>query len=613
MPDISNPTDLLLLAGTPSFFPAILSYVRSCTPGSSPLDHVIFQAILLCLISGNKHLILHTPDEDVGLVARLSVWTLSSIFGLPTHRLKIRPKPSQSLRSPNGGVPQDSFHFLRSLLLRTTHDDTQTLGSKHTNSSHEYTHRARPRSANLKASPYARSASFPNTLSSATTSPSSGPSDPFADQGHSLTNASAHLHSSTATPKSLRAAHAHTEPTPFRQRLTDLEFPHGLVLSGLENASPLDQRALSRVLTEKQIVLNKHATEADGYETNQRNPGGGRAKKTALDSSTIFDDTDSGGVWNAPEDFITIYVCPWNTRERPDIHKTLLDKFAMSTTVLVRQSVRQALRALPFTSHPPSNLHNKSHSYSNPGTPASLTTSLPQIHAPPFLTHPLPGPHHYRRISQATHPINVVKEIVPRDLLRSLRSTCSRVYFAPVLSLYLADLFSAARHHPKLEGRLLTVRATKDAEELARAGRILGLDPTGSELLRQTNNELAPYNDEDDRSSFPEYDEVQADIGSGSALINMSHETVYLDPIDHSDTSVNVHDKGTDLDVSEADIARIVPRVITHRLRVRDSPEDEILGSAIFGATFGSERGPHSGSDNRSTVKDIIVSILVEV
>lgn len=79
MPDISIPAaDLLPLAGTPSFFPAILSYVRNCIPGSLPLDPVIFQAVLLCIISGDKHLILHTPEEDIGLVARLSVWVSGS-------------------------------------------------------------------------------------------------------------------------------------------------------------------------------------------------------------------------------------------------------------------------------------------------------------------------------------------------------------------------------------------------------------------------------------------------------------------------------------------------------------------------------------------------------
>jgi len=76
--------------------------------------------------------------------------------------------------------------------------------------------------------------------------------------------------------------------------------------------------------------------------------------------------------------------------------------------------------------------------------------------------------------------------------------------------------------------------------------------------------------------------------------------------------------------VSEADVARVVPRAITHRVRVRDGPADEILGSAVFGATFtlglggGEVEGDDVeedgyGWDTRSTIKEILVNILAEV
>lgn len=66
------PTHLL---GSQAFLPALISYIHAvAAPVSLPLDHVIFQSILLCLISGDKHLILRTPEEDVGLVVRLAVW-----------------------------------------------------------------------------------------------------------------------------------------------------------------------------------------------------------------------------------------------------------------------------------------------------------------------------------------------------------------------------------------------------------------------------------------------------------------------------------------------------------------------------------------------------------
>ncbi|KDR67574.1 hypothetical protein GALMADRAFT_258252 [Galerina marginata CBS 339.88] len=65
----------LHLFGTQAFLPALLSYIRNLASSTSlPLDHVIFQSILLCLIAGDKHLILRTPEEDVGLTVKLAVW-----------------------------------------------------------------------------------------------------------------------------------------------------------------------------------------------------------------------------------------------------------------------------------------------------------------------------------------------------------------------------------------------------------------------------------------------------------------------------------------------------------------------------------------------------------
>jgi hypothetical protein len=73
------------LIGTQAFLPALLSYIRNvAAPVSLPLDHVIFQSILLCLVAGDKHLILRTPEEDVGLVVRLTVWVSSS--GCDVHQ-----------------------------------------------------------------------------------------------------------------------------------------------------------------------------------------------------------------------------------------------------------------------------------------------------------------------------------------------------------------------------------------------------------------------------------------------------------------------------------------------------------------------------------------------
>ncbi|KAF8894332.1 hypothetical protein CPB84DRAFT_1640971, partial [Gymnopilus junonius] len=65
----------LHLIGTQDFFPALLAYLQSLANSTSlPLDHVVFQSILLCLIAGDKNLILRAPEEDIGLTIKLVVW-----------------------------------------------------------------------------------------------------------------------------------------------------------------------------------------------------------------------------------------------------------------------------------------------------------------------------------------------------------------------------------------------------------------------------------------------------------------------------------------------------------------------------------------------------------
>lgn len=77
---IDLPLQLIGLVGTQAFLPALHVYIRNVANAASlPLDHVIFRSLLLCLIAGDKHLILRTPEEDVGLTVKLTVW-VSPIF-----------------------------------------------------------------------------------------------------------------------------------------------------------------------------------------------------------------------------------------------------------------------------------------------------------------------------------------------------------------------------------------------------------------------------------------------------------------------------------------------------------------------------------------------------
>lgn len=61
--------------GSPPFFSELITYVRAIsTLPTLPVDQVIIKSVLLCLIAGDKHLILRTPEEDIGLVVKLVAW-----------------------------------------------------------------------------------------------------------------------------------------------------------------------------------------------------------------------------------------------------------------------------------------------------------------------------------------------------------------------------------------------------------------------------------------------------------------------------------------------------------------------------------------------------------
>ncbi|KAF5338514.1 hypothetical protein D9611_013297 [Ephemerocybe angulata] len=236
---------------------------------------------------------------------------------------------------------------------------------------------------------------------------------------------------------------------------------------------------------------------------------------------------------------------------------------------------------------------------------------------------PCPQPNRHQS-SSGTPPF--AREPISQLFIDTLRRHCRATHFTPELGMYLSDLFAAARHHPRLDGMLLTAKARKDAEDLARAARVIGSDLTGMELIRPV--------DKDDNES--EYFDAQSD-------------TRYLRTIDESSTtnllrkdsfskisSMGLDDDAMDVeevlvsDVTEVDVARTMPRVVTHRLRLRDGPEDEVLASAVIGATFGgsfaTKTAPPSFERTETgvqqslqkgyeglTVKDVLVDILNKV
>jgi hypothetical protein len=426
--------------------------------------------------------------------------------------------------------------------------------------------------------------------------------------------------SQTQSP-SPRLSHANTDPFPVSSsrrkksrsqslRLEDTKipkiFPQALVVSGLENATIAVQRSFSTVLGERRVVLD--------------------------------DKKSDGGEWTLPEGFLCVYICPWNARERPTIHKALLDKFAMSANVFISQSVRSDFRLLPFILSPltTSPKHHSHFSHSNPGSPtASTHQPLPPTHTPPIYMKPLPGHNHqgyhphiqqsqrsstqhgYPLISQpfSSHALSHAPHLppllqqprpstpfrlplLPPGFLEALRAVYRQTYVAYSLDLYLSDLMSATRHDSRLDGTLLTAQSMKDARDLVKASRVIGADLTGMELVRPV---LSGAGQEKEEGFTQNEDEEQEEFHSTHSNPEAIEE--------HVDSKVRLV-----LEVSEVDVARIFPRVVSHRLRLRDGPHDEILSSVLYGATV---EPPLSaipeGEKTFESVKAVLVDILSEV
>ncbi|KAJ3761947.1 hypothetical protein EV360DRAFT_36677 [Lentinula raphanica] len=591
MPDVSDFP--LARLGTPSFVPLLLTYVRNAS-GGLPIDPVILQSILLCLIAGNKHLILRTVEDDIGLVVKLAVKTLTTVFGLLTHRLRIHRRTSH-----DSGPPSGVSTFLRSLFVavpgaNSSHpaqDETSTLtgyGTKKYRKRHSSRSRSRSATIRSMSTQYTKSLSYPNDLLSAkrlslNTAPSLSPSD-LDQTSPSVTGVVPSIHMNTISRNSSLSAipqpifpHSYSDPTPLRDARdsSQMQLPDALVISGLENASISSQRTLADVLAQGKVVLNE---------------------------------TDMTGEWALPNNFILVYVCPVDEWERPPIHERLLDKFAMSATVSLHPTVRLlaknffhpvSLRASPILSPLPQ-LANYS-----PGSTPPFLAALPHRHISPGIM----------------TPSNDSQAIIPPEVTNLLKEACSQVYISSNLRLYLSDLFSAARHHHQLEGRLVSIAALKDASELSRAARVLGGDPTGMELINEfsrlddtktDNNSTTGVQSNDERIS-----KVMDDVGSAYVFIDPQMDVESRALTGEMEESGSVRTRALPvLDVTQADIARIVPRVLTHRLRVRDGPEDEVLGSAVFGAVFSANMGRENEKQpesNRVTVKELLVEILQEV
>ncbi|KAF5348644.1 hypothetical protein D9758_006766 [Tetrapyrgos nigripes] len=636
--------------GLSPFFPSLLAYIRNASP-TLPFEPVVLQSLLICIVAGHKHLILRTAEDDVHLVTKLaakgtsgfainasrfgsSAHMLSSIFGITTHRLKMR-KPENPDLSPRRSINT----FLRSLFIHSTpnlhtthsfHDETSTLKGKYRHS------RQASRSRTVRSVVHYGMTSYLNDSSKSsqfTVSPpnspdhyrtssltsgglSNGPSNPFSTISRNSSSSAIH-------PTFL---HSYSDPTPLRHsRLPEnhIQLPGALILSGLENASIPVQRALNTVLADRTILLDED--DKISLETGTSIKNYRHSRFIYEDREAIENDDGGGGVWTLPDDFILVYVCPIDEWERPDIHKPLLDKFAMSVTVTLASTTRSHLtsisRPLSFRGSPI--LSPVPLLPGHASSAQSFVQTIPSRQMSPGMLS-----------TTSNKSINTTPLIIP-ELIRHLKKTYTKVLFPPSLNIFLSDLFSAARHHHQVDGTLLTAKAMSEAIELARAARVLGVTPTGVDLIERKMEDLVRLRTGLGIGSAP-------NAGSLSESMNREEEA-WIDIIDYDDMQNGRADASADphlptvsgtqgigdnsagkefvaplLDVTQEDVARIFPRIVTHRLRVRNGPEDEIFSSAVYGATSALYLGAEGGKTRRIgerhiTIKDILVSILQTV
>ena len=271
---------------------------------------------------------------------------MSSVFNLTTHKVKIRSRTPSSRAKTGSTSSVDPAAFLRSLFLSSTssshhlsnapQDEGSPDNVKHLSHQSQQTP-SHSRAAKIKLKQpqpeYARSRSFPNNLANAAHAQSRGsstsPDAPLTqNMGPNPEATSISNNSSLNAPTILKPQplyphvlpHAFTDPLPLpprRRRKSQpkqlAQLPQALVISGLEHASFSVQRAFIDVLMEKKVVIEGQAT---AMQNDMNKPPG--------------DSTSGQGTWDLPEGFLVIYVCAWDAKERPAIHKTLVSLVQIS-------------------------------------------------------------------------------------------------------------------------------------------------------------------------------------------------------------------------------------------------------------------------------------------
>ncbi|GAA5836299.1 hypothetical protein JCM11251_001457 [Rhodosporidiobolus azoricus] len=339
-------------------------------------------------------------------------------------------------------------------------------------------------------------------------------------------------------------------------------LPQVLILEHLERARPSAQQTLLAILRDERIVISSMAG-GNGSTGTSPPPGprrgtpapaaGGdgaddassmRTRRTAWTVQTREDSISAGGVgnwegsWNLPEGFMCVAVVWDEDKSGSEGHdggwggvsRHLLDHFSLSHAV------------------------------------SSTTLLSPsRFHAPD------PAPHQ-------PHPLAAT----PRSVLSPLPLPSSALpsYLSDTLDTYLSDLLSALRHHPQIEGRMLTARAVRELREMVKVW--VGLTKGAGAV------DLVPP------ASPVDNDEKQRE--------NYFEKTAKGDKKD-SDSPL----------ILPADVLAVLLSILGHRLALR-KPRDE--KSLFWGSDRGAleaRRGGTVGGKGRRKIEDVVREVVAAV
>lgn len=152
----------------------------------------------------------------------------------------------------------------------------------------------------------------------------------------------------------------------------------------------------------------------------------------------------------------------------------------------------------------------------------------------------------------------IVIEFERQQELDYLRSLCTKAHVSTHLEIYMSNLLTAARHHPSLQGTLLSARCVGNLTDFVRASRV-----------------------------------------------------VFGPSIDSSRMEQEPSDEG--IDCSEKDVSRVLAGVLGHRLAVRqqtDGPMGSMVRTAVSldGQTRDKDSTPYHESIN-SVLSGILIKV----